>query len=53
MGAEDEYENNTPTASPSISQEDEMYKLDSHQQVMFCFGMLENETFSLYKDLHL
>ena len=30
MGAEDEYENNTPTASPSISQEDEMYKLDSH-----------------------
>ena len=53
MTGEDEEETNTPSASPSISQEDEMYRLDSHQQVTFCFGMLENETFSLYKDLHL
>ena len=30
MGTEDDYERNTPTASPSVSQEDEMYKLDSH-----------------------
>ena len=43
----------SPSPSPSISQEEELYRPDPNQQVLFCFGMLEQSSFSLYKDLHL
>ena len=47
------HESPSPSASPSISQEEELYRLDQHQQLMFCFGVLESETFSLFKDIHI
>ena len=38
-------------ASPITTEEDRI--VDPHQKVLFVFGMLEPNCFSLYKDLHL
>lgn len=38
-------------ASPMTTEEDRI--VDPHQKVLFVFGMLEQNSFSLFKDLHL